>query len=76
MFSTLGNVSFAASILFAVSDMEGLMLNLPWLIGSAGTVFFDFTVSTFDVYELIVDICAVLLVSETSRRFRMGTSCS
>jgi uncharacterized protein with PQ loop repeat len=47
MFSTLGNISFAASILFAVNDMEGFMLNLPWLIGSAGTVFFDFTVSAF-----------------------------
>jgi len=44
MFSTLGNVSFAASILFAMTDMDYLMLNLPWLIGSAGTVFFDFTV--------------------------------
>jgi hypothetical protein len=44
MFSTLGNVSFAASILFAMTDMDYFMLNLPWLIGSAGTVFFDFTV--------------------------------
>jgi uncharacterized protein with PQ loop repeat len=46
MFSTLGNVSFAASILFAMTDMDYFMLNLPWLIGSAGTVFFDFTVHT------------------------------
>jgi solute carrier family 66 (lysosomal lysine-arginine transporter), member 1 len=45
MFSTLGNVSFAASILFATTNMDYLMLNVPWLIGSAGTVFFDFTVS-------------------------------
>lgn len=44
MFSTLGNVSFAASILLAWTDMEYFLLNLPWLIGSAGTVFFDFTV--------------------------------
>jgi len=44
MFSTLGNVSFAASILFAMTDVDYFLLNLPWLIGSAGTVFFDFTV--------------------------------
>jgi uncharacterized protein with PQ loop repeat len=44
MFSTLGNMSFAASILFVVTDKDYLMLNLPWLIGSAGTIFFDFTV--------------------------------
>jgi uncharacterized protein with PQ loop repeat len=44
MFSTLGNVSFAASILFAITDEGYFLLNLPWLIGSAGTVFFDFTV--------------------------------
>jgi solute carrier family 66 (lysosomal lysine-arginine transporter), member 1 len=47
MFSTLGNCSFAGSILFAVQDMDYFMLNLPWLIGSAGTVFFDFTVLFF-----------------------------
>ena len=44
MFSTLGNVSFTASIMFALTDMAYFLLNLPWLIGSAGTVFFDFTV--------------------------------
>jgi solute carrier family 66 (lysosomal lysine-arginine transporter), member 1 len=44
MFSTLGNISFSASILFAMTDREYLMLNLPWLLGSAGTVVFDFTV--------------------------------
>lgn len=44
MFSTLGNVSFAASILFAMTDRDYLLLNLPWLIGSAGTVVFDFIV--------------------------------
>jgi solute carrier family 66 (lysosomal lysine-arginine transporter), member 1 len=44
LFSTLGNVSFAASILFAMTGKEYLLLNLPWLIGSAGTIIFDFTV--------------------------------
>lgn len=44
MFSTLGNVSFAASILFGMTGEEYLPLNLPWLIGSAGTILFDFTV--------------------------------
>jgi solute carrier family 66 (lysosomal lysine-arginine transporter), member 1 len=44
MFSTLGNVSFTASILFALTDKNYFLLNLPWLIGSAGTIFFDFTV--------------------------------
>ena len=44
MFSTLGNVSFTASILFALTDKDYFLLNLPWLIGSAGTIFFDFMV--------------------------------
>jgi solute carrier family 66 (lysosomal lysine-arginine transporter), member 1 len=47
MFSTLGNISFAASIMFAMTDMNYFLLNLPWLIGSAGTIFFDFTVFIF-----------------------------
>jgi hypothetical protein len=76
MFSTLGNVSFAASIMFAVNDQEELMLNLPWLIGSAGTVFFDFTVPASEAHELIVDICAVLLVSTACWRTGLGTGCS
>ena len=44
MFTTLGNLSFAASVLFATTDRAYLMMNLPWLIGSAGTIFFDFIV--------------------------------
>jgi solute carrier family 66 (lysosomal lysine-arginine transporter), member 1 len=44
MFSTLGNLTFSLSILFVVADKNYLLLNLPWLIGSAGTIFFDFTV--------------------------------
>lgn len=50
MFSTLGNVTFAASIMFAMTDMEYFLLNLPWIIGSAGTIFFDFIVSLSKVY--------------------------
>jgi len=46
MFSTLGNLSFSLSILFATTNMDYLMLNMPWLIGSAGTIVFDFTVLT------------------------------
>jgi len=45
MFSTLGNISFSLSILFAMTDKDYLLLNVPWLIGSAGTIFFDFAVS-------------------------------
>lgn len=44
MFSTLGNVSFTASIMFALTSKDYFLLNLPWLIGSAGTIFFDFAV--------------------------------
>ena len=73
MFSTLGNVSFAASILFVMTDMDYLMLNLPWLIGSAGTIVFDFTVPLRHFqFELTIDICAVLLVSRTDWRARLG----
>jgi solute carrier family 66 (lysosomal lysine-arginine transporter), member 1 len=61
MFSTLGNISFAASILFAMTDMDYLLLNLPWLIGSAGTVVFDFIV--FPLRNKInLDICTIFLV--------------
>jgi uncharacterized protein with PQ loop repeat len=74
MFSTLGNFSFAASILFAVTDRDYFLLNLPWLIGSAGTIFFDFTVFLWrPVADL--DICAVLLVSRTGWGVRLGRGC-
>lgn len=74
MFSTLGNVSFAASILFAMTDKEYLLLNLPWLIGSAGTIIFDFTVLLFYMV-LNEDICPVLLVSRTYPGPRLGRGC-
>lgn len=75
MFSTLGNISFAASIMFAMTDMNYFLLNLPWLIGSAGTIFFDFAVFIFTNIRLILDIRTVFLVPTTHRRRILGGSC-
>ncbi|OLL23737.1 putative vacuolar amino acid transporter YPQ3, partial [Neolecta irregularis DAH-3] len=40
-FSTLGNLSFAASILFASTSKTYILANLSWLVGSAGTISTD-----------------------------------
>ncbi|CAG8660309.1 1599_t:CDS:2, partial [Racocetra persica] len=40
-FSSLGNTAFCSSILLYSMDYEYLLINLPWLLGSGGTLFFD-----------------------------------
>jgi solute carrier family 66 (lysosomal lysine-arginine transporter), member 1 len=44
MFSTLGNISFTLSIVFGMTGEDYLLLNLPWIIGSTGTIIFDLIV--------------------------------
>ncbi|CAG8600557.1 1866_t:CDS:2, partial [Dentiscutata heterogama] len=41
-FSVLGNITFCLSILSYSMEYEHLLINLPWMLGSGGTLFFDF----------------------------------
>lgn len=41
LFSMLGNITYAGGILFYRSDSRYVMLYLPWLMGSLGTIFED-----------------------------------
>ncbi|CAG8519576.1 13873_t:CDS:2, partial [Gigaspora rosea] len=43
-FSVLGNITFCLSILSYSTEYEDLLVNLPWLLGSGGTLVFDFTI--------------------------------
>ncbi|KAF9930053.1 hypothetical protein BGZ65_005515, partial [Modicella reniformis] len=44
VFSVLGNITYVASILIFSLDIDYLIKNMPWCIGSGGTLFFDFTI--------------------------------
>jgi len=44
VFSVIGNITFAISIVLKSQDATYLAINMPWLYGSAGTLFFDFTI--------------------------------
>ncbi|KAI9208014.1 uncharacterized protein BJ171DRAFT_455983 [Polychytrium aggregatum] len=41
LFSTVGNVTYCMSILLVSLEPEYLARNVPWLLGSAGTLLFD-----------------------------------
>lgn len=41
LFSTFGNLTYAAQILFYRNDWNYIILNLSWLLGSLGTIFED-----------------------------------
>ncbi|MCJ1283582.1 hypothetical protein MMC26_002913 [Xylographa opegraphella] len=41
MLSLLGNATYGAGILFHSIDSQYILTNLPWLIGSLGTMFED-----------------------------------
>ncbi|GAA5906589.1 PQ-loop repeat-containing protein [Sporobolomyces salmoneus] len=43
-FAVIGNVTYVASILLTSMSLQHIMINAPWLLGSAGTVFLDFLV--------------------------------
>ncbi|TPX54601.1 hypothetical protein PhCBS80983_g05861 [Powellomyces hirtus] len=43
-FSVLGNTTYCASIFLQSTDPDYITLNLPWIAGSAGTLFLDFVV--------------------------------
>ncbi|KAI8888922.1 PQ-loop-domain-containing protein [Backusella circina FSU 941] len=44
VFSVVGNITYCLSILFVSLDPTFLLINYPWLLGSGGTLFFDFTI--------------------------------
>jgi solute carrier family 66 (lysosomal lysine-arginine transporter), member 1 len=41
MLSCMGNITYGASILFHCLEKDYILTNLPWLIGSLGTVIED-----------------------------------
>ncbi|KAI8371656.1 PQ loop repeat-domain-containing protein [Radiomyces spectabilis] len=45
LFSVMGNLTFCFSIFLQSMDRTYLLVNYPWLLGSGGTLFFDFTVN-------------------------------
>ncbi|GAA5871960.1 hypothetical protein JCM8547_006201 [Rhodosporidiobolus lusitaniae] len=50
-FAVCGNSTYVASILLTSTSPQHLLINLPWLVGSAGTIFLDFIVlSQFVIY--------------------------
>ncbi|KAI8096618.1 PQ loop repeat-domain-containing protein [Halteromyces radiatus] len=44
VFSVVGNLTYSASIFLKSTDRTYLLINYPWLLGSGGTLFFDFTI--------------------------------
>ncbi|CAO3615991.1 unnamed protein product [Cunninghamella echinulata] len=44
IFSVVGNLTYCVSIFAKSMDRTFLLINFPWLLGSGGTLFFDFTI--------------------------------
>lgn len=44
IFSVVGNITYCVSIILESTDPTYLLINYPWLLGSGGTLFFDFTI--------------------------------
>lgn len=55
VFSVFGNVFYVASIFLFSLDLDYLIKNLPWWLGSGGTLVFDFTVSILLIFALRQD---------------------
>ncbi|KAI8321674.1 PQ-loop-domain-containing protein [Martensiomyces pterosporus] len=72
IFSILGNVSFTLSLLLYSLDNNYILANIPWIIGSTGTLFFDLGIfyqfylyhGTEDEYE---SDCQSDIVQESAR---------
>jgi len=61
-FSVLGNLTYCLSILFHSVERKFILINLPWLIGSGGTLFFDFMIFfQFYLYRNSTKLSSVLL---------------
>ena len=53
MFSVFGNVFYVASIFLNSLEIDYLIKNMPWWLGSGGTLIFDFTVSDLQFSRMI-----------------------
>ncbi|KAI9022972.1 PQ loop repeat-domain-containing protein [Phycomyces nitens] len=67
VFSVCGNLTYCLSIFCKSLDKTFLLTNFPWLLGSGGTLFFDFTVraeiylcKSLILFFFIVDLFPVL----------------
>ncbi|KAJ2901491.1 putative vacuolar membrane transporter for cationic amino acids [Coemansia aciculifera] len=53
IFSVLGNAAFTLSLLLHSLDNDYLLANVPWIIGSTGTLVFDLAIFyQFHLYSL------------------------
>ncbi|CDS09602.1 hypothetical protein LRAMOSA10962 [Lichtheimia ramosa] len=53
IFSVMGNLTYCISIFVKSMDRTYLLINYPWLLGSGGTLFFDFTIFfQFYIYKI------------------------
>ncbi|ORZ01341.1 PQ loop repeat-domain-containing protein [Syncephalastrum racemosum] len=53
VFSVLGNLLYCISIFLKSTDRTYLLVNYPWLLGSGGTLFFDFVIFfQFYIYRI------------------------
>jgi uncharacterized protein with PQ loop repeat len=62
LFSVFGNALYVASILLNSLDRDYLIRNMPWWLGSTGTLFFDFSVSWLCDANLFVCMSVILFV--------------
>ncbi|KAI9246119.1 PQ loop repeat-domain-containing protein [Phascolomyces articulosus] len=60
VFSVAGNVTYCVSIFVKSLDRTYLLTNYPWILGSGGTLFFDFTVSL----RLLFVICCYFDIND------------
>ncbi|KAJ2031961.1 hypothetical protein IWW57_000454 [Coemansia sp. S610] len=57
-FSILGNTAFTLSLLLHSLDNDYLLANMPWVIGSTGTLIFDLAIFyQFYVYQVSDTLC-------------------
>jgi solute carrier family 66 (lysosomal lysine-arginine transporter), member 1 len=58
--SLLGNLTYGAGILCHSTERQYVLKNLPWLIGSLGTMFEDITIfAQFHMYRKVGDESSV-----------------
>ncbi|KAG2236248.1 hypothetical protein INT48_008608 [Thamnidium elegans] len=57
IFSVVGNLTYCVSIVLESTDPTYLLINYPWILGSGGTLFFDFTIFfQFYMYRKRTDV--------------------
>ncbi|KAI9267635.1 PQ loop repeat-domain-containing protein [Helicostylum pulchrum] len=57
IFSVVGNFTYCVSIVLESTDPTYLLINYPWILGSGGTLFFDFAIFfQFYMYRKRTDV--------------------